>query len=114
MNQGKSALFFNSNRQPPISPISKPPDARRGWISNAMRRMNARGHRPVTLSSRIPDRNSLIKPAPAIGRVRPMRFGIVCASGLILTAISVSAETRVLQSFEGDGFGDWKVVGDAF
>ncbi|RYD19838.1 MAG: c-type cytochrome [Verrucomicrobiaceae bacterium] len=43
-----------------------------------------------------------------------MKFGILCASGLIITAISSSAETRILQNFEGDGFGDWKVEGEGF
>jgi quinoprotein glucose dehydrogenase len=43
-----------------------------------------------------------------------MNFGFVFASGLLLTAASSSAATRVLQSFEGDGFGDWKVEGEAF
>lgn len=43
-----------------------------------------------------------------------MKFGIFCASGLLLTAVSSSAETRILQNFEGDGFGDWRVEGDAF
>lgn len=43
-----------------------------------------------------------------------MKFGIFCASGLLLTAVSSSAETRILQNFEGDGFADWKVEGDAF
>ncbi|GAA5117886.1 HEAT repeat domain-containing protein [Luteolibacter yonseiensis] len=43
-----------------------------------------------------------------------MKFGILCASGLLLAAVTSSAETRVLQSFEGDGFGDWKVDGDGF
>ncbi|MEO5916011.1 MAG: HEAT repeat domain-containing protein [Luteolibacter sp.] len=43
-----------------------------------------------------------------------MKSGFLCASGLFLTAVSASAATRVLQAFEGDGFGDWKVEGDAF
>ncbi len=43
-----------------------------------------------------------------------MKSGIICASGLILTTFSAHAATRVLQSFEGDGFDDWKVEGNAF
>ncbi|MES2438163.1 MAG: HEAT repeat domain-containing protein [Verrucomicrobiota bacterium] len=43
-----------------------------------------------------------------------MKFRLFCASGLLLTAASSPAATRVLQSFEGDGFGDWKVEGEAF
>ncbi|MES2659298.1 MAG: HEAT repeat domain-containing protein [Verrucomicrobiota bacterium] len=43
-----------------------------------------------------------------------MKFGFLCASGLLLTVVSASAETRVLQAFEGDGFGDWKVEGSGF
>ncbi len=33
---------------------------------------------------------------------------------LFFTAFPAFAETRVIQAFEGDGFGDWKVQGDAF
>ncbi len=43
-----------------------------------------------------------------------MEFGFACASALMLTVISSTAETKVLQAFEGDGFDDWKVEGDAF
>ncbi len=43
-----------------------------------------------------------------------MNSGILCASGLLLTVVAASAETRVLQAFEGDGFGDWKVEGKGF
>ena len=38
----------------------------------------------------------------------------MCVSGLLLAAGSSLAETKVLQTFEGDGFGDWKVEGAAF
>ncbi len=43
-----------------------------------------------------------------------MKSGLLCASGLILTAVSASAATRVLEAFEGDGFGSWKVEGKGF
>ena len=43
-----------------------------------------------------------------------MKSGFLCASGLLLTVVSAFAETRVLQAFEGDGFGDWKVEGSGF
>lgn len=38
----------------------------------------------------------------------------MCVSGLLLAAGSSLAATKVLQTFEGDGFGDWKVEGTAF
>lgn len=43
-----------------------------------------------------------------------MKKPILCVSGLLLAAGSSLAATKVLQSFEGDGFGDWKVDGTAF
>ncbi|MES2476071.1 MAG: HEAT repeat domain-containing protein [Verrucomicrobiota bacterium] len=43
-----------------------------------------------------------------------MKFRLFCASGLLLTVLSAAAETRLLQAFEGDGFGDWKVEGKGF
>ncbi len=44
----------------------------------------------------------------------PVNSALICASGLILSAVSGTAATRVLQAFEGDGFDDWKVEGSAF
>ncbi|OYV05591.1 MAG: hypothetical protein CFE26_10800, partial [Verrucomicrobiales bacterium VVV1] len=43
-----------------------------------------------------------------------MKKPILCVSGLLLAAGSSLAATKVLQTFEGDGFGDWKVEGAAF
>lgn len=43
-----------------------------------------------------------------------MKSRLLCASGLLLGTLSCSAATHVLQAFEGDGFGDWKVEGKAF
>jgi quinoprotein glucose dehydrogenase len=43
-----------------------------------------------------------------------MKTPFLCASSLLLAAGSSVAATKVLQSFEGDGFGDWKVEGTAF
>jgi quinoprotein glucose dehydrogenase len=43
-----------------------------------------------------------------------MKSGFLCASGLFLTVVTAPAATRVLQAFEGDGFGDWKVEGKGF
>ncbi len=43
-----------------------------------------------------------------------MKTPLLCASSLLLAAGSSVAATKVLQSFEGDGFGDWKVEGAAF
>ncbi len=43
-----------------------------------------------------------------------MKKPILCVSGLLLAAGSALAATKVLQTFEGDGFGDWKVEGTAF
>lgn len=43
-----------------------------------------------------------------------MKTPFLCASSLLLVAGSSAAATKVLQSFEGDGYGDWKVEGTAF
>ena len=43
-----------------------------------------------------------------------MKFGISRAAGLLLSAATATVGAEVLQSFEGDGFGDWKVTGSAF
>lgn len=43
-----------------------------------------------------------------------MNARLICTTGLILAAGSAGAATKVLQAFEGDGFGDWKVEGTAF
>jgi len=43
-----------------------------------------------------------------------MRTHLLCASGLLLATGSSLAATKVLQAFEGDGYGDWKVEGPAF
>src|SRR5690606_40785676 len=38
----------------------------------------------------------------------------VCSSDLLAAAPTLTAGTKLLQSFEGDGFGDWQVDGPAF
>jgi quinoprotein glucose dehydrogenase len=43
-----------------------------------------------------------------------MRIPLLCASGLLFATGSSLAATKVLQAFEGDGYGDWKVEGTAF
>lgn len=43
-----------------------------------------------------------------------MRIRLICASGLMIAAGTATAAGKVLQAFEGDGYGDWKVEGDAF
>jgi quinoprotein glucose dehydrogenase len=43
-----------------------------------------------------------------------MRMRLLCASGLIFATGSSLGATKVLQAFEGDGYGDWKVEGPAF
>ncbi len=43
-----------------------------------------------------------------------MRTHLLCASGLILATGSSMGATKLLQAFEGDGYGDWKVEGPAF
>lgn len=43
-----------------------------------------------------------------------MRTRLLCATGLMFATGSSPAATKVLQAFEGDGFGDWKVEGAAF
>jgi quinoprotein glucose dehydrogenase len=43
-----------------------------------------------------------------------MKMRLLCASGLLLATGSSSAATKVLQAFEGDGYGDWKIEGSAF
>ncbi|QJE98150.1 DUF7133 domain-containing protein [Luteolibacter luteus] len=43
-----------------------------------------------------------------------MRTHLLCASGLLFATGSTLAATKVLQAFEGDGYGDWKVEGAAF
>src|SRR5688500_6237462 len=37
-----------------------------------------------------------------------------CACVLAIASLPALAETKLLQGFEGDGFDDWKVEGDAF
>ena len=44
----------------------------------------------------------------------PMTIRSLCASGLLFATGPSMAATRILQAFEGDGFGDWKVEGPAF
>ena len=44
----------------------------------------------------------------------PITMALICASGLLLTAMTSSAAPQVLQAFEGDGFDDWKTEGNAF
>jgi quinoprotein glucose dehydrogenase len=43
-----------------------------------------------------------------------MRTRLLCATGWLIATASSSAATKLLQAFEGDGFGDWKVEGPAF
>ena len=43
-----------------------------------------------------------------------MRMRLLCASGLIFATGSSMGATKLLQAFEGDGYGDWKVEGTAF
>lgn len=43
-----------------------------------------------------------------------MRMRLLCASGLIFATGSTMGATKLLQAFEGDGYGDWKVEGTAF
>ncbi len=43
-----------------------------------------------------------------------MKARLFFSAGMILAAGSAAAATKVLQAFEGDGFGDWKVEGAAF
>ena len=43
-----------------------------------------------------------------------MRMRLLCASGLIFATGSSLGATKLLQAFEGDGYGDWKVEGTAF
>ena len=43
-----------------------------------------------------------------------MNLSALPSCGLLLTLASVTASAQVIQSFEGDGFGDWKVSGSAF
>ena len=43
-----------------------------------------------------------------------MRMRLLCASGMLFATGTTLAETKVLQAFEGDGYGDWKVEGTAF
>ncbi|NBV38486.1 MAG: hypothetical protein EBS00_02805 [Verrucomicrobia bacterium] len=43
-----------------------------------------------------------------------MRLFSLLLASLWIGTLSVQAETYVIQSFEGDGFGDWQVGGKAF
>lgn len=43
-----------------------------------------------------------------------MRTRLLCATGLMIATGSSPAATKVLQAFEGDGYGDWKLEGTAF
>jgi quinoprotein glucose dehydrogenase len=43
-----------------------------------------------------------------------MKTRLLCATGLMFATGSSLAATKVLQAFEGDGFGDWKIEGAAF
>ena len=43
-----------------------------------------------------------------------MTTRLLCATGMILATGSSPAATQLLQAFEGDGYGDWKLQGIAF
>ena len=55
-----------------------------------------------------------IAKAAAVSSVAAMKTTLLCASGLLLATGPTLAATKLLQAFEGDGFGDWKVEGAAF
>ena len=43
-----------------------------------------------------------------------MKARLLCVSGLLFATGSSLGATKVLQAFEGDGYGDWKTEGTAF